>query len=512
MSFHSLLGVPDSASQEEITTGYIKARDAAVTEAERSKLRLVWKALTDPFYKSAYKHYSDFDALADAGIYDDGVEPEFIREDKISLDWLITPWHKILANAKRNQGERMAVLVGPGALSPIHSGHIEMMETAKAAVENNGYQVVGGYFAASNDDYVSNKYGGEASLHTAHRHALVDAAVEDSDWLMSDPWCGRWVGVELNFTWIADRLEQYLAKHLPFEVDVFCVFGADNALFARSFVERGHCVCIARGEHDSRVQKVLEDPKLQTQRIIIATDHGKFSDVSATAVRNGTSDAVPSGVLKLRSKWKQQKSEDVVYKIQDDLNQATKNWNISEEALGDFKKSVEAALVKAYRNVDSPDYAAQVNVVWHDGQDKSNEIFALSDSQITPFTISQATHTQNNQNDSDKEVKIFAKDFLLGGEQSGLQVELGEKIVRVPLMLPYSSPRTRINLQPSAEWGFSKSMWKANMDLFARTNLTVEDLDCSAFLVYLGFLKSDLAFDICAWHYDNFVVLPMVRG
>jgi nicotinic acid mononucleotide adenylyltransferase len=96
------------------------------------------------------------------------------------------------AGGGQGQTRTCAVLVTTGALNPVHRGHIEMLEIARRALNEQlpGCPVVAGFISPSHELYVKPKCS-RFGLHcwsAEHRTAMVDLAVSGSDWLD----CGRW--------------------------------------------------------------------------------------------------------------------------------------------------------------------------------------------------------------------------------------------------------------------------------------------------------------------------------
>ena len=57
----------------------------------------------------------------------------------------------------QDEGKQVCVLLATGAMSPIHRGHVAMMVHAKAALEREGWAVLGGFVSPSHDLYVGPK-------------------------------------------------------------------------------------------------------------------------------------------------------------------------------------------------------------------------------------------------------------------------------------------------------------------------------------------------------------------
>lgn len=89
------------------------------------------------------------------------------------------------------------VLLTTGALNPIHLGHIEQFERARAALDERGYATIGGFLSPSHDAYVRPKMssmlppGSSLEMQFASgrdRLRLVSVATDASDWLSASSW------------------------------------------------------------------------------------------------------------------------------------------------------------------------------------------------------------------------------------------------------------------------------------------------------------------------------------
>jgi nicotinic acid mononucleotide adenylyltransferase len=108
---------------------------------------------------------------------------------------------------------------------------------------------------------------------------------------------------------------------------------------------------------------------------------------------------------------------------------------------------------------------------------------------------------------------VDARDFLLGGRDAGLVVQLPDtNIARAPYMLPYVCLPARAKLPPSRAFPCSLRLWQLNRRLFARmpSPLRVSDADpaCRALLRYLGFAAEDPLAEVCDWHIQQLEAQP----
>lgn len=286
LDFHALLGVEPGADQTQVDVAYARllSQGKATQEAY-----VGWKLLRDRYYAAAYRRFASLSMMYQAGfILDTKRFGEGNLQD--TLGWRSTPVDKILNRLERlPAGEKGdVVLLSTGSYSPIHKGHVAIVETAKRYLEEHGYRVLGGYLSPSHDEYVSTKASGRAALHAEKRLHLCQLMAEDYDWLMADGWEALDNRVAVNFTDVVDRLERYLNEVVPSERDikVFYVFGADNAQFVRPFVETGGAVCVARPGYEEQTRVFGEDWLCNGQRHWLLPAHLE-SDISSTAVREG---------------------------------------------------------------------------------------------------------------------------------------------------------------------------------------------------------------------------------
>lgn len=289
------------------------------------------KLTSDPFYGPLYQAYPSDELLEDAGFFDDTLSYDELRAAREDIYFLTTPL-KLVANiAQAPDHATYTVLVTTGAFSPIHKGHIAMMEAAKKKLDDEGKIVVGGYIIPGHDTYVSVKKNGEAAMEAALRVDLAQQAVAGSQWLMVDPWAAQYAPCELNFTTILQRTEAYLKKHVPYKtIEVFYVFGGDNAGFSKAFLFHGQAVCVSRDGA----------PKLQKQDVR-AIDEGRvyladssFS-ASSTAVRAGRHELLPPEIkMTYHSLGHEQIPSNATYGIRDDSSWALSEWSVDARAMG----------------------------------------------------------------------------------------------------------------------------------------------------------------------------------
>lgn len=315
---------------------------------------LVQKVQSDPFYAALFESTGSMQAVIDAGFIDDGFHIpaiQYIRDEE-NLRWFDLPLAKIRRNIEKGRREdkrRKAVLVTTGAFSPIHEGHKDMMEYARECVEANGWNVVGGFFSPSHDGYVSVKSIGQAECPASKRITWCEQAVETSDWLEVDTWEARYVPGPVNFTDVFTRIEHAMAyrlcypgenferkfdwstEHNPPEhcIDVFYVFGGDNAGFARAFLERGHAVCVPRPGSNKHLEVALDPAVIASGRVFFSRCGD--ADIASTKVRRGKTDQIAEGARLDASHWYDRRGrttqENSLYLIRDEGSLAVEHWD-----------------------------------------------------------------------------------------------------------------------------------------------------------------------------------------
>ena len=179
-----------------------------------------------------------------------GVVPSFNVGRGVALEDTavdLTRVEAALRQLRPPEGSALAVLTLSGALNPVHTGHVQMLEAAAAALTAAGrhHAVLFGFLAPSSEGYLQHKLGAEA-LALRERCELCSATVEDRPSLGVLDW-----GIASSRA-IAQGTEALLAKAFPaFRFTTFQVVGADFARKA-SLVEKaaggraGQYVCVKR--------------------------------------------------------------------------------------------------------------------------------------------------------------------------------------------------------------------------------------------------------------------------
>lgn len=196
------------------------------------------------------------------------------------------------------KGKKYIVLLECGAFSPLTNMHLRILEDAKNSLENNGYQVMGGFMSPVHPDYKKKTL---APSH--HRYNMVALALLSSTWVNSSNWeinqkC--WTPtvkvLELFFRHINNEI--YKGEHPIIEVrllcgsDLICTFDSPtwSQIDQETILEKYGLVCVARENYNALYQieknrilkKYISQIYLVTPSVCIA--------ISSTLIRKLLSD------------------------------------------------------------------------------------------------------------------------------------------------------------------------------------------------------------------------------
>ncbi|MFJ8162204.1 hypothetical protein ACIRBY_14895 [Streptomyces sp. NPDC096136] len=360
-------------------------------------------AWRDPFYRDVITEWGA-PALQSTGYFDDGSTSEDVRE-ATGEPFFCTPVHKLTRGPGRT---RPLVLLATGAFSPVHQGHVDMLLSARRALEAHGEHVAGAYLSPSHDRYVSVKLSHEA-VPADERLALIHEELARHDWIMACPWESTWVANPVNFTTVLLRLQNHLRRSWDAECDVVLVVGADNAEFARCFVRHGRCVIVARGGCERRLADVREDPgmasALQEKRVLVAPAFPRSAFLSSTKVRaaaattsapadrasgrrgggGGGGGGAGVGAQAVRR-----------YAVRDDLEWATRRWRESvprrvlEPALAEFTHSALTSIEAGLSGVGGT--PVTIDLLSHERQREAARELCAGNVVVSLDTSTPATH------------------------------------------------------------------------------------------------------------------------
>lgn len=292
-----------SSSKEEI----LQVWTNLTIQQQTVENRLLIKALLDNYYHSTLQYYPDSNQLLPAGFFDDNEE---VGIDIQNIQLFSTPIDKILSNLKKIKNDiqlghiekkPFVILLNTGAYSPIHVGHIQMMEEAKEKLSSD-YHIIGGYLSPSHDKYVSSKYKGSAAYHSDARISLCQEVVESSQWLMVDPWEARYNKNAINFTDVISRLKKYLKHYINIDIEIGYVFGSDNAAFTLAFINQGISICFERPGYELQYNLIKKDQNLNNNRHFFIKN--KENIYSSKAIREGAIEFLPEKIKHLYFQYK----------------------------------------------------------------------------------------------------------------------------------------------------------------------------------------------------------------
>lgn len=508
------------------------------------------KAKQDPFF--AHMATASEAHLLASGFFDDKLPiGQFVD---FHPEWICTPFHKINTRNVNTATKGPIVLLTTGGFSPLHDGHIRMMEVAKTNCEKLGYLVAGGYISPSHDGYVSIKHGGIAAKHISKRIAQCQEKLADHPWLMVDPWEGMYTDRAINYTDVIRRLEHYLANVCRTGIQVAYVFGSDNIMFINAFKGKGLGVCVRRPGIDNDRFDVERSCGWSHDNVVYAV--GDTIEISSTVVRQQVVDSDRSiNTMMMRN----------------DLEYATRLWPDSVGARGlalklekvfhgFFQVDVEALheqhalkipstpTTGQFISLDcatSAKYQVGVSRAFNlaDGQFKNNGLVArnkkydmpsygeeweihqqimeipagtyslIEDDCSTGETINTIKRLMRGHIEVDKVIVLASeeyddvvdmRDFVAGSLNGGLCVKIGNDTMRVPYMLPYVSLHTRASIPAEAELAVSQELWLMNYHYFAlNAEIQVRHIDGGfrKFLTqYLGFEDNDPMYKVADWH------------
>jgi nicotinic acid mononucleotide adenylyltransferase len=357
INYWDILKLAATASEDDILMAWYNLP----LDLQTNDLKLFVKANLDPYYRKTLIHYPNLEQLIPAGFFDDGKPVEKISHN---INFFTTPIHKILnqflkiikeqeKKSTSDLNKPFLVLLNTGSYSPIHLGHLEMMEKAKTLM-NEHYHVLGGYLSPSHDAYVSTKYEKTACYHSDARIALCQEVLHDSDWLMLDPWEARYNNQPINFTDVILHLKKYLNKYVEpiinAHVEIGYVFGSDNAGFTWAFIEQGISICFERPSYELPYETVSNDSLLDHKRHFFIPKTTNIQ--SSKLIREGEHNFLPSKIKELYFNYKDNsyKIDSDIYIIRNDTVYCTQNIHDDNKtiALNTFVQQLHMDLKYAF--------------------------------------------------------------------------------------------------------------------------------------------------------------------
>lgn len=495
-----------------------------------------WKLDRDPFYGALARRFgSDF--VEEAGFFEDTDDRDAPLDD---TRLLCTPLGLAAANLEKSS-KPPAVILSTGAFCPVHQGHLDLMEVARARVEAEGYSVIGGYLSPGHEEYLRLKLGDEATSSSA-RLVECGAAISGSSWLMVDPWEALYRRVAVNFTDVVARLEAYLHAHLSKDVSVFYAFGGDNARFTLTFAERGHAVVVGRpGHEDVYARYRAHDLNRMNCRILWTESARKASSTEireteklsrAARVRRPTRLALrcedpvvapgssgawrdfQKGLSSLLGRWfevveRSEQKDDTVFDFPvislDPLTPGDHTIEISRlydvggyTQRGYAPRPGAASFASQVEKIPDGDYVLFDDDVCSGGT--VDAVRSLLREGTRVVRVKAAVHAKTG---NEWQEVVDSRDFLVGAAKAGLVLSLPDgKLARGIYVQPYVDPSARCSIPPERNLDFSIEVWRLNAKFYRQCPRRVLDIRAEqrSLLVRAGFGLDDSLSAVCDWH------------
>ena len=471
-----------------------------------------WKIERDFFYADLFQQ-KGFDFIESAGFFYD---TDIINRDiNQSLDLLCTPLGFNIDPTKKS-----CVLLSTGSFCPMHFGHRDMLIKAKHHLEEKSWQVVKAYISPGHDEYIQKKCG-EQWINIDRRIQLIQQMIADDDWLAIDSWEGVFNRVAVNFTDVIQRLQSYIEKHCHQSIPVFYVCGSDNARFAQTFVNKGHCVVVNRPGYQTEFKQYRH---LESDRTYFIEG---YADIASSVLRKEKyqqdkkvslnlicqSHPLESNLINLMSDYYQA----VVPEIFNQPKQSKDSLpGISLDSSIDAEYQLSISRLFDLGGIGFKGFSPRPGTLSIDQQINliPSGLYKLKDTDIfsgktIEFIIEllaanniRIDQIQTLLQSTGNEI-LDARDFFLDAPDAGLVVQLPNgEVSRVPYVLPYVNPAVRCSLQNALD--FSIRIWQMNRDYFFDKSDRLASLQTNkALFLYMGFSESDSLAAIADWHYQK---------
>ena len=476
---------------------------------------LVWKIERDPIYYPVYKRHGER-AVFNAGFFLDSNKKEIKIEETLNI--LCTPLDHLKKPNVYIDDSRLCVLFSTGCYAPFHEGHLNGMEAAKAEMERNGWNVLGGFISPDHDEHVKQKTD-LPGFGINQRIKTILEKIKGVDWLRVDPWRGVFNSCDTNFTDGMYRLDLYLQKYFSSNIKIIYVCGSDRGNFASSFLNDSKYGCVVVNRPGNTL---INNPP--NSKVYLA--EGKVRQSSSHIRSWWTTESIKGKkdlILRLDDKY-----PSLDYLLKDSFKSITIQKSCDHEArrhdnFGDEKVISLDPLVYGDNNLEisrlydlfggnklgycprpgSLDFKKQIDNFSY----FPKGYVLLDDDMTTGETMQFATGMLRKEgikisgifsfNIGDQETEILDnRDFFIG---EGLVVKLpNNKISRLPYLYPYVCPNIRGSiLNPMY---FSISAWNKQAEYFYDSGLELRDLTHIEGFLLAGYAKSDLVYNICLKH------------
>lgn len=510
-----------------------------------------WKIARDELYAPLYQKLG-LEGILEAGFFFDKTSVDAPLDD---VGWLSTPLSKLQRSSEK---EKKVVLLSTGAFSPIHKGHIHMMECAKKSLLERGEKVIGGYLSLGHDVYLQQKLGASA-MPAAHRMWLCSLALHESSWLMVDPWEAFARSTYVNLSDVYCRLLQYLRFHLREDIELVYVCGGDNAHLALAFAFFGRCVVIGRPGFEAHMERYKNHPLLVGNHHIL-WERGN-EKASSTRVRLGKEKDLPEGfsletlsslhATKLSLRWEDER-------VVEAFDVSLECWQrFQEEVHACFQHYLRQPVSLHGENKGKKHHKPTISLdVWSDASHTlgisrafdlggqtflgyvprpgsptieeqiaripSGEYLLEDDDCMTGNTLRYArglfpehiviTKEEVCKRPTEDEEILDIRDFLFGGRHSGLVVLTPlQSYVRLPYILPYVDPYRRCRLPPEHVVRFSLAIWQCNHRFFSSSPAIIASLslELQELVLTIGFQRDTKILAVIEWHIER---LKLILG
>ena len=473
-----------------------------------------WKIERDFFYADLYQQ-KGFDFIESAGFFYD---TDMVNRDiNQSLDLLCTPLDFDIDPTKKS-----CVLLSTGSFCPMHFGHRDMLIKAKNHLEQKGWRVLKAYISPGHDEYIQKKCG-DQWINIDQRIQLIQRMIADDDGLAIDPWEGMFNCVAVNFTDVIQRLQSYIKKHRHQSIPVFYVCGSDNARFAQTFINKGHCVVVNRPGYQAEFEKYQY---LESDRITFIEGN---ADIASSVLRKEKyqdnkkvslnlicqSHPLESNLINLMSDYYQAV-------IPETFNQPKPSKDslpgISLDSSIDAEYQLSISRLFDLGGISFKGFSPRPGTVSIDQQINliPAGLYKLQDTDIfsgktIEFIIEllaannvRIDRVQTLLQSTGNEI-LDARDFFLDTPDAGLVVQLPNgEISRAPYVFPYVNPAVRCSLQNALD--FSIRIWQMNRDyFFSKTDRLASLKSNKSLFLYMGFSETDSLAEIADWHYQKLI-------
>lgn len=456
-------------------------------------MEIIDKIKNDKYYNSLLENGKSVEEIFKSGFFEDSTTESY--DLKSSLRYLCTPISMI-------EKDYSAIFIMTGSFAPYHDGHHSLMKAAQKYLINLGYKNVYGYVAPDSDQYVIDKKIKDSAYSAENRIACIQEFIKDSPFRV-DPWMALFRKEDINFTEYVTRMELYIEYYLGVKIPIYFICGGDNANFWRAFEFQGRCLVFDRKCQNSKFRSektYFKETQIENNRIhFIDFDHSE----SSTNVReNSFSFKEKAHMLQVRYQSNSSISGNPE-KLEDNItNLLSQNFQFSYPTDISYQLKIMSYNFFLHRNKNLISLDSQIDLRYNLRVSRVYEIFGLNklyytvdesksklpadlDAEYTLFDDDVMTcgtmfwakdylrdkgykisekHLSFIESKISGDTEILdARDFVIGGVNNGLMVELpNKKISRVPYIYPFVSCNIRGSIKDGIK--FSIEVFKLNMN------------------------------------------------